>query len=329
MQKNIPSIQHDGSLTLFLKLNGSMCNLHCAYCYPHVSSSRDAMIKATSVNDTLRYLSGFRNLHHTLIVFHGGEPLLTPIDDVRAILEYIFSSYKHQPNVQFQTNGTLLDRQWLDLFHGYQPGVSLSVSLDPTGQKDFRFNHAPALRRRVLENLVESTRYIQNVGVVSVAHRYNRDTFIPFIDELIECHVHGLTISKLQDPERTLGNAYLSENEYVDLLLGTGRYWIAQQRYTRIRLQPFSSLLARGGSRICRYLADERKCSMFRTFYNGDMQSGFCDHVRQEELPCCPERCKTCDIYQDCGGGCFLEEKDPTFCDARHRLFEAIHSIKR
>ncbi len=303
--------------------------MHCAYCYPHVISSRDAMIKAPSVNDTLRYLSSFRCLCHVFIVFHGGEPLLTPIDDARAILEYIFSSFEYQPNVQFQTNGTLMNRQWLDLFHRYQPGVSLSVSLDPSGQKDFRFCDAPALRRRVLENLAESTEYVRNVGVVSVAHRYNRDAFLPFIDELIEYRVHGLTISKLQDPERTLGDAYLSESEYVDLLLGTGRYWIAQRRYAKIRLQPFSSLFSRGGSRICRYLADERKCSMFRTFYNDDMQSTFCDHIRQDELPCCPEQCRTCAIYRDCGGGCFLEEKDPTFCNARHRLFEAIHSIRR
>ena len=303
--------------------------MRCAYCYPHVSSSRDAMIEAPPVNDTLRYLSDFRNLRHAFIVFHGGEPLLTPIDDVRAILEYIFSSFEHEANVQFQTNGTLLDRQWLDLFHRYQPGVSLSVSLDPVGEKDFRFGDDPTLRKRVLENLAESTRYIQNVGVVSVAHQYNRNAFLPFIDELIECHVNGLTISKLQDLERTLGNAYLSESEYVNLLLDTGRYWIAQRRYTRIRLQPFSSLLARGGSRICRYLADERKCSMFKTYYNDDMQSDCCDHVRQDELPCFPEQCRTCDIYQDCGGGCFLEEKDPTFCDARHRLFEAIHSIRK
>lgn len=287
------------------------------------------MSEAASVNDTLHYLSGFKNIRHAFIVFHGGEPLLTPLDDVRAILEYIFSSFEYQPNVQFQTNGTLLDREWLDLFHRYQPGLSLSVSLDPAGQKDFRFGDNPTLRRRVLENLMESTKYIRNVGVVSVAHRYNKDAFLPFIDELIECHVHGLTIGKLQDPKRTLGNAYLSESEYVDLLLGSGRYWIAQRRYARIRIQPFSSLLARGGSRICRYLADERKCSMFRTFYNNNIQSSYCDHVRQDEHPCCLEQCKGCDIYQDCGGGCFLEEKDPTFCDARHRLFEAIHSIRR
>lgn len=303
--------------------------MSCAYCYPHVSSSRDTMVEAASVDDTLRYLSGFKNLRHALIVFHGGEPLLTPIEEVSAILEYVFSSFEYQPNVQFQTNGTLLDRQWLDLFHEYQPGVSLSVSLDPAGQKDFRFGNASALRKSVLENLAKSTEYVQNVGVVSVAHRYNRDAFFPFIDELIACRVQGLTISKLQDPERTLGNAYLNESEYVDLLLSTGRYWIAQQRYTKIRLQPFSSLLTRGGSRICRYLADEQKCSMFRTFYNGDLQSGFCDHVQQDKLPCCPERCSTCDIYQDCGGGCFLEEKDSTFCNARHRLFEEIRAIRR
>ena len=303
--------------------------MHCAYCYPHVKSIRDSMRIATSSNDTIHYLSSFRSLRHAFIVFHGGEPLLTSIDEASAILEYIFSSFKYQPNVQFQTNGTLLNKQWLELFHRYQPGVSLSFSLDPAGSKDFRFCNEPMLRRRVLENLVESTKYLQNVGVIAVAHRYNRDAFPNFIDELIACRVNGLTISKLQDPERTLGNAYLSESEYVDLLLATGRYWIAQQRYTRIRLQPFASLLTKGGSRICRYLAYEQKCSMFKTFYTNDRQSDFCDHIQQGEIPCCPEQCKTCDIYQDCGGGCLLEEKDPTFCNARRRLSEALHIIRR
>ena len=50
------------------------------------------MVEAASVDDTLRYLSGFKNLRHALIVFHGGEPLLTPIEEVSAILEYVFSS---------------------------------------------------------------------------------------------------------------------------------------------------------------------------------------------------------------------------------------------
>jgi len=58
------------------------------------------MVEAASVDDTLRYLSGFKNLRHALIVFHGGEPLLTPIEEVSAILEYVFSSFEYQPNVR-------------------------------------------------------------------------------------------------------------------------------------------------------------------------------------------------------------------------------------
>lgn len=297
----------------------------CAYCYSHIRS----LCGTAAVDDTIRYLSSFRDKRHVFIVFHGGEPLLYPIENVHAILEYVFSSFKYHLNVQFQTNGTLLNRDWLNLFQKYQPMLSLSVSIDPSGEKDFRFGQNHTLRETVLNNIAEAARYVPNTGVISVAHRYNKNSFISFIDELIKLNVHGMTISKLQDPARTLGNAYLNEDEYVNLLMDTGYYWIAERLYTRIRLQPFSSFFIRGGSRICRYLAEEKKCSLFRTFCSKNVQSDFCDHVNKDKPPSCPEPCKACDIYQYCGGGCFLEEKDYTFCEARHRLFNAIRSIRR
>lgn len=329
METNTSTRPDKTPLTLFIKLNGSNCNMRCSYCYSHVSSLRNPLTKRTSVDSTICYLSQFTQHDCLFIVFHGGEPLLTPIDDVKAILKFIFTSFEHHPNVQFQTNGTLLNSQWLRLFHEYQPHISLSFSIDPIGQNDLRFHKSLMIRNKVLANIAESNQYVPNVGVVAVAHRYNKDAFIPFIDELIELQVGGLTISKLSDPKRNLGDAYLSESEYVEVLLQTGMHWIAKKRYIHIRLQPFSSLLSKGGSRICKYLANNQKCSLFRTYQSDKIQSNFCDHVQDGQLPICPDQCKLCDIYQDCGGGCLLEEKDADFCESRHRLFSVINSIKR
>lgn len=302
--------------------------MECSYCYNHVSNYRNLELKSPTIKEITTYLAQFKYYKHLFIVFHGGEPLLTPIDKIKALLEYILTNMNNIIHIQFQTNGILLNKKWFKLFFEFQPYISLSISIDPDGEIDFRFKNDKDLKNRVFKNLIASTDYIENVGVISVAHRYNKDSFISFINQLIKYNITGLTISKLQDPERNLGNAYISEREYVDLLLKTAKYWIKEQCYTKIRLQPFSSLLNKQGSRICRYLANEHKCSMFRTFYNHTNKSEFCDHIYQDKTPNCPKQCITCDIYEFCGGGCFLEEKDSTFCDARHYLFEVLRSFR-
>ena len=74
-------------------------------------------------------------------------------------------------------------------------------------------------------------------------------------------------------------------------------------------------------------MADEHKCSYFNTYYGKNDVSLYCDHIVTDKLPEVPDECYQCDIYSKCGGGCLVEKKDATFCEARHKLVEFIKEV--
>jgi uncharacterized protein len=85
---------------------------------------------------------GEHALHHRLpamsVVLHGGEPLLAGHDGVSAALAAITAAVPPETRVRFgaQTNGTLLDERFLEIFHEH--GVRVGVSLDGGRQANDR-----------------------------------------------------------------------------------------------------------------------------------------------------------------------------------------------
>lgn len=112
--------------------------------------------------------------------------------------------------------------------------------------------------------------------------------------------------------------------QYTDLLIDTFKFWISQKLYKDIRIQPIQSLFSKNGCKICRYMYDDHKCTYFHTFFDEQNKASFCDHITNNTLPKLPSTCQNCSILEKCGGGCLTEEKDLSFCEARHKLFDFI-----
>ena len=110
------SSETDDFITILLKLNGNNCNMQCEYCYNHVQKISIADNDNDKALSAIKFLSGYTHYQHVLIVFHGGEPLLSPIEELSAILDYIKKCFRNIIHVQIQTNGTLLNSKWLSLF---------------------------------------------------------------------------------------------------------------------------------------------------------------------------------------------------------------------
>lgn len=325
MQNNSKE-QTNKSITLFLKLNGTRCNMSCKYCYSHVSLNTNHY-ECSSVEDTISYLSGFVGYHHVFIVFHGGEPLISSVKDIDIVMEYIKNTFTNIVNVQFQTNGTLINEEWIDLFRKYSDLVSLSFSIDPD-INDLRVYPCGVNKDTVWKNIVACNNVISNVGIVSVAHKYNAGEYIKFIEKLVSLNIHSLTVNKYQsNSDWRSDDSYLTETEYTDLIIRIFQYWISEKLYNKISIQPIQSLFSRKKCKICLYLHDDKKCTYFHTYYNLDNMSELCDHVSGNMIPVLPQKCISCDILDKCGGGCLVEEKDYSFCDARHKLFEYIGGI--
>lgn len=323
MQMNLKK-ENNEFITIMLKLVGTACNMCCQYCYEHVAQNNKNFF--STAEDVKQYLKRYVEYKHVFLVFHGGEPLLAKFDEIKKILIFIRDNFKYEYRIQFQTNGTLLNDKWIELFQEYEPNISLSISIDPIGKLDLRKAQGFNYRNSVENNLDKYSKSIANIGIISVVHKYNIAYFESFISDLINKGIKSVTINKIQgvDPIESYG---ITEMEYVNLIIGLSKKYISKGWYKTINIQPINSLFSRNGNRICTYLADEHKCLYFNTYYSLDDITSYCDHIVTNVLPEVPKKCFQCDIYSKCGGGCLAEKKDDTFCEARHKLFEFIKEV--
>lgn len=127
-------INQGDKLTIDFQLNTlviqptSLCNLNCTYCYLPNRNKNLVMPVSTAckIADELSTL----NLEHTVnILWHSGEPLICGINKFIELLEP-FEVLRKQKKIRhsIQTNGTLIDKEWCDLFLTYN--ISVGVSID-------------------------------------------------------------------------------------------------------------------------------------------------------------------------------------------------------
>lgn len=122
--------------TFFLRVAAS-CNLNCDYCYvfKHRDKSWEKMpakIPEGVINEFSKRLYEYlqeTNLKQANVVFHGGEPLFIGKDRLIKISDKIRSECGNDISIAFslQTNGTLIDKKFLDNCVERNIGISLSV----------------------------------------------------------------------------------------------------------------------------------------------------------------------------------------------------------
>lgn len=107
------------------------CNLRCPYCY-YINSDTEAYGKIIS-EQTLRTFYQSVKEHIGVegrfeIVWHGGEPLLLGKRRFRHFLT-IQSEYFAPGQIEnvLQSNGVLIDDEWIDLFREFEVGFGISL----------------------------------------------------------------------------------------------------------------------------------------------------------------------------------------------------------
>lgn len=129
------------------------CNLNCAYCYMYTGADQSWRLRPRFLSKDLRntlieragaYLAQ-DPVREVTLELHGGEPLLLGLDkfeeflaDVRQRLGY------ERAIVCLQTNGTLFDESWRDLFERYHVSWSISSDGPPQVHDRFRLYHSGA-----------------------------------------------------------------------------------------------------------------------------------------------------------------------------------------
>lgn len=121
------------AFTTMVKPIGASCNLDCTYCY-YLSKAELYPASPLRMSDDIleKYiLQTIEGNEVPVITFcwHGGEPLLAGMDFYRRAfaLQKKYSGNKKIINT-IQTNGTLIDREWCDLF--IENDLLVGISID-------------------------------------------------------------------------------------------------------------------------------------------------------------------------------------------------------
>ena len=147
----IPAAGQQGMLSSVVLKAAAPCNLNCSYCYVYNHEDQSWRDRPKAIGDavfdaTLRAVKDYcdcRNNHSMFITLHGGEPLLigaARFDELATRAERFLGP--RLAALPVQTNGTLIDDQWIEVFLRHQTWVGVSLDGPPEIHDAVRVDHA-------------------------------------------------------------------------------------------------------------------------------------------------------------------------------------------
>ena len=106
--------------TLVVKATNA-CNLKCPYCYNYKNSFYRENMSEETIDKILKVFNGKIGS----FIWHGGEPLLVGKDFFSKTNEKIKQA-SETIQIAIQTNGTLIDEEFISLFKKHDVGVAIS-----------------------------------------------------------------------------------------------------------------------------------------------------------------------------------------------------------
>ena len=198
------------AFSTMLKPAGSACNLDCHYCYYLDKAVQYGGRQAVMSDELLElYVKQYIEANEVPTVqfcWHGGEPLLLGVDFYRKAmaLQEKYAGGKKIENI-LQTNGTLVDEAWCDLFAGNNFLVGISLDGPQDIHDAFRLTKGgkPTFERvmRTIEMFQRSGVEYNTLSVVNKLcegrggeiYRFFRDTvhskymqFLPAVEHVVD-----------------------------------------------------------------------------------------------------------------------------------------------
>ncbi|MEV6871558.1 FxsB family cyclophane-forming radical SAM/SPASM peptide maturase [Amycolatopsis sp. NPDC051128] len=189
----------------------SRCNLACDYCYVYTKAderwrSRPQVMTPRVVEFTVRRVAEHVRVHgldEAEVILHGGEPLLAGPGTIGRLVSDLRLAVPARLKVTVQTNGTLLDEDFLNLFRELR--VRVGVSLDGDAAAHDRHRVGPSGRG--------SHRDVQR-ALAALTSREYRHLFAGLL----------CTVDLVNDPVTTYEALLEYEPPIVDFLLPHGNW---------------------------------------------------------------------------------------------------------
>lgn len=317
-------------MPILIKPNLS-CNLNCKYCYQHkIKDRQEYDIEKIIITVEKEYSKSNQQ-----IILHGGEILAIGHKDVECLLSL---SEKLSKKSSIQTNGTLIDSKYIDLFRKYK--TSVGISIDGDGElNDLRCD--PATTQKIMDNI---NILIQNkipTSVIITIHTHNAGTdeqlhqlkaFILRLNEMKICGRVNINHSKYS----------LNDNRIKEVFLLLGRFML--ETGLALKWGTFSDTihsLQNDSQCVCGF----KECDIYNTMAAnvvlGDGSLTNCLRTdimvrhpqefktRTEILSQLDQKdggCKECEYFEFCKGGCPSNAPDwrvrDSYCSMYYTLLD-------
>ena len=332
------------------------CNYKCSFCRYANHRQNDDGVSEELINkmvlESIKYniANGTNNIN---VIFHGGEPLLYGHERLLPVLKFIQKNTPEDFSVEYsvQTNSSLITEEWIKIFKKYGFDVGISLDGPPELNGHMMTNSEDAVKNAldVYRTLKEHGVHCGFLSVITNSHLSKLNSFFDFlmdndIDSIGLCYCYSKMDGNNVDPEK-LGKWLI---DFYEL------YFSAPKR---IHIREFDMITRRvlkhphnACSMSCR-----KNCGTYLTLTpNGYIE--FCDDydldfgrknalgnlyeqsledivkgdqyqlLRGSALDIVEKKCKICDVYTLCRGGCARNDVSGQnyFCETFKTLYPYI-----
>lgn len=242
------------NLELVVKLN-NYCNLACDYCYFEAGLAaglgvvRQSMpsIVVDLLVDRVREAVATRTIDSVSIIYHGGEPLMYSKTAFQRIHTRVRQSIGDFVNsFTLQTNGTLLDEEWIDIFIEGEVGLGISLDGDESNNGRRLDGRSRSSHTRVIRAVQKCVSAAERGLVWSVLAVVSQSTAPDVLHYFRQLGVTALDLLPIQ------GVVTASDQEYIgETLAALFKAWYDDTTLPSVRL--FNSIVSMnvGGPPLC------------------------------------------------------------------------------
>lgn len=344
------------------------CNIDCSYCYVyHMGDEswrkRPKQISITVIDELVKKIHkhcNLYNLEYFHVELHGGEPLLVGKKKINYLLESIkFLKINTHFTFSIQTNGLLLDSEWVILFQKYSVNIGISIDGPVIYTDQYRkFKSGLGTLEKLLHIIDKIKREIPSFkpGVLCVL---NKNSNVPkLIDWFFEKGFHSFDFLLPSGNYKTKPFDVPDINIFTNKLIEGFDHWVKyEEKAPQIRIYELiiESFLGRkisldslGGDlkQLCVVESDgsigvndvSRMCG---GIFSNDIINLF-DHDLDyhetaydlENIQKLNTKCKSCNYLKGCGGGYLPHRfdgqsfKNPTiYCETIYKLNQHIEKF--
>lgn len=344
-------------ISIMLKPASGRCNMRCKYCFYHsLASAREIVDYGIMDDDTAKRVIdsalNFAQGQSVSISFQGGEPLLAGKRFFLNFFDYVKKNNNLNSQIHYalQTNGTLIDQDWVDIFKENSVLIGLSLDGDKEANR-YRMdtNYAPVFNKvaaaaqmlqdgnvdfnilsvitgRSAENISDIYRYFTSCG-----YRYLQ--FIPCLRPFGDNSESELYMTVGQYSKYLITSFNLYVKDYID-----GKYTGIRHFDNMVRLYLGQNVEQCGTEGHCShqfvveangnvypcdfYCTDEWLLGNIIDCNFSDLAN--CDKAKRFILNSLQinQKCKFCPYFRVCrGGGCKRQKEDRDYCEAYKTFF--------